>query len=94
MFSETHQFQFDDIEEDSKVSISEEQAKSITDILTSALENNKSVIVHCHAGLCRSGAVAEVGVMMGFVNVGNLRIPNLRVKKMLLSNLYEEGYDE
>ena len=39
-----------------------------------------NVIVHCTAGICRSGAVTEIGVQMGFDDVGRYRQPNLLVK--------------
>jgi predicted protein tyrosine phosphatase len=41
-------------------------------------------MVHCVAGLCRSGAVTEVGVMMGFEDTHRYRNPNVFVKKMLM----------
>jgi hypothetical protein len=43
-----------------------------------------NVVVHCHAGICRSGAVAEVGVMMGFADCERFRIPNLLVKHKMM----------
>jgi len=46
-----------------------------------------NVVVHCHMGVCRSGAVAEVGVMMGFRDTEKFRIPNLMVKKKLMEQL-------
>lgn len=46
-----------------------------------------NVIVHCHMGICRSGAVAAVGVMMGFNDVGSHRIPNLLVKHRMMAAL-------
>jgi hypothetical protein len=51
------------------------------------------VIVHCVAGVCRSGAVCEVGVIMGFDDTEVFRSPNLLVKhKMMkvLGWLYDE----
>jgi predicted protein tyrosine phosphatase len=69
------------------------QAKSITDALTTALEFGHNVIVHCHAGICRSGAVCEVGIMMGFEDTGVFRSPNLMVKHALMKQmgwLYDE----
>ena len=46
-----------------------------------------NVVVHCHAGVCRSGAVAEVGIAMGFQDTGVFRAPNLMVKHKLLNAL-------
>lgn len=96
-FKEIYQFKFFDAEErDTKVSdffkITTKQANQIVNLLKHALDNDINVTCHCHAGLCRSGAVAEVGVMMGFNDVGNFRIPNSMVKKMLI-NALGWGYD-
>ena len=58
-----------------------------------------NVVVHCHAGVCRSGAVAEVGVMMGFADCERFRIPNLLVKHKMMRVLgwtydsEEKSYD-
>ena len=46
-----------------------------------------NVVVHCHMGVSRSGAVAEVGTIMGFRDVGKFRVPNLMVKKKLMEQL-------
>lgn len=94
-FKEIHQFEFLDIEDDDikngsfpeDVAIQEDQAVKIARLLKRAFENRMHVVVHCHAGLCRSGAVAEVGIMMGFQDTERTRIPNLRVKQKLLRAL-------
>lgn len=87
-FVETHQFKFDDIEDRNHLnSITEQDAERIVEILKNALESNNSVIVHCVAGLCRSGAVTDAGVAMGFTDVGSLRIPNVLVKRYLFKYL-------
>jgi predicted protein tyrosine phosphatase len=44
-------------------------------------------VVHCAAGICRSGAVVEVAVMMGFVDTNMHRIPNSMVKYKLMQQL-------
>jgi hypothetical protein len=46
-----------------------------------------NVLVHCHAGICRSGAVVEVGSMMGFTPTDRYRQPNLRVKNKMMKVL-------
>ncbi len=90
-FREVHRFRFLDIEDGDegveKFGITKEQASTISSVLVSALEKRSNVLVHCHAGICRSGAVAEVGVMLGFQDAEKYRSPNLRVKSMLLSEL-------
>jgi hypothetical protein len=49
-----------------------------------------NVVVHCHAGVCRSGAVCEIGVMLGFVDTEVFRAPNLLVKHRMMKAL---GWD-
>jgi protein tyrosine phosphatase len=51
------------------------------------------VIVHCVAGVCRSGAVCEVGVIMGFDDTEVFRSPNMLVKHKMMSVL-RWTYDE
>ena len=46
-----------------------------------------NVIVHCHAGVCRSGAVCEVGVILGFEDTDAFRSPNLLVKHRMMKHL-------
>ena len=53
-----------------------------------------NVVVHCTAGICRSGAVVEVATMMGFADCDNFRQPNLRVKHKMMKVLgltYDEN---
>ena len=97
-FTETYQFNFLDIEEDivpidPAMKISDEQAAEIVAILEKALAYDMDVVVHCHAGVCRSGAVCEVGVMLGFDETSRYRQPNLLVKKKLLQQLNMWGYE-
>lgn len=88
-FIEIHQFDFQDTEKDVEEAgpIQDEQAKAIADILLRAKETDKNIVVHCHAGICRSGAVVECGVMMGFMEPVNLRIPNVLVKQKIMKHL-------
>jgi predicted protein tyrosine phosphatase len=105
-FKETHQFKFLDIEEDGMTNngdgtwtdmsvhaIKDQDAAQLVGLLQHAFENRMDVIVHCHAGICRSGAVAEVGVMMGFQDAESFRAPNLLVKHKMMRVL-EWTYDE
>ena len=90
-FKERHDFDFLDAEDSDgfpeEAKISDAQAEQIVALLQHALDNHMNVVVHCTAGICRSGAVAEVGVMMGFQDCERLRIPNLRVKHKLMKVL-------
>ena len=92
-FKDIHQFEFLDAE-DSDIErygeeslISDSQAGAIVDLLKYALKNHMNVLVHCHAGICRSGAVVEVGSMMGFTPTDRYRQPNLRVKHKMMKYL-------
>jgi predicted protein tyrosine phosphatase len=88
-FKEAHRFEFLDADSGfpEEALISDEQAAEIVRLLQHALENKMNVVVHCMAGLCRSGAVTEVGVMMGFGDTERTRIPNIRVKHKLMKQL-------
>ncbi len=90
-FKEVHRFEFLDAEDKDgfpeETKISDEQAQEIVALLKHALDNRMNVVVHCMAGICRSGAVAEVGVMMGFQDCERNRIPNLRVKHRMMKAL-------
>lgn len=99
-FKETHQFKFLDIEDDGMSNdgngekidmswgmITDEQAAELVRLLQHAFEDRMNVVVHCHAGVCRSGAVAEVGVMMGFRDAEAFRSPNLLVKHKMMKVL-------
>jgi len=98
-FKEIHNFEFLDVEKDDKVldeamKCSEEQAAELVRLLQHALDNRMNVVVHCFAGVCRSGAVCEVGVMMGFEDTGRFRSPNLLVKHRMMKALgwtYDEN---
>lgn len=97
-FKEVHQFEFLDVEEkdevlDEAMRCSHEQAAELARLLQHALENRMNVIVHCHAGVCRSGAVTEIGVMLGFEDTEVFRSPNLLVKHRMMKAL-GWGYDE
>lgn len=93
-FTEIHQFKFDDADEDTWAApndsitlISDQHAKAIANILLRAIESRSNVVVHCVAGICRSGAVCEVGTMLGFRDAGGYRLPNILVKKKLMKAL-------
>lgn len=96
-FKEVHQFEFLDLERDDKFGeefkITDAQAEQLVRLLQHALDNRMDVIVHCVAGVCRSGAVCEVGVMMGFLDTEVFRSPNLLVKHKMMKALGWE-YDE
>lgn len=75
LFAEIHNFEFLDIKEDDfaldeEMRCSQAQADRLVQLLQHALDNNMNVIVHCYAGVSRSGAVAAIGTLMGFEYVG------------------------
>ena len=90
-FKETHRFEFLDAEASDnfpdEAKISDAQAQEIVRLLKHALDNRMNVVVHCMAGICRSGAVTEVGVMMGFDDTKRFRSPNLMVKHSMMKVL-------
>jgi protein-tyrosine phosphatase len=98
-FGERHKFQFLDIEKndhciDPKMKISDEQAEQLVALLQRAFDKRMDVVVHCMAGVCRSGAVCEIGVMLGFQDTERFRSPNLLVKHKMMKVLgwtYDEN---
>ncbi len=97
-FKSVHQFEFLDLEQNDpwgeEFKITDSQAEQLVKLLQHALENRMDVVVHCHAGVCRSGAVCEVGVMMGFDDAEAFRSPNLMVKHKMMKVLgwtYDEN---
>ena len=98
-FRETHQFKFLDVEAkdhviDETMRCSQDQADELVRLLQHALEEHMNVVVHCHAGVCRSGAVCEIGVMLGFRDAEAFRSPNLLVKHRMMKCLgwtYDEN---
>ena len=99
-FKEVYQFEFLDIEDDGmtnmgdggmtdlgEFAITDTHAVQIAKLLVHALESNMNVVVHCHAGIFRSGAVTEVGIQLGFEDTETFRCPNRLVKKKLLKAL-------
>jgi predicted protein tyrosine phosphatase len=91
-FKEIHNFEFLDLDEndhvdDETTKCSQEQAAELVRLLQHAKENHMNVVVHCFAGIYRSGAVCEVGVMMGFKDVGRFRNPNSLVKHRMMEAL-------
>jgi len=90
-FKEIHKFEFLDIENNDpyvdEFGITDSQAREIVRLLQHALDNRMNIVVHCMMGICRSGAVVEVGTIMGFQDVGNFRNPNLRVKHKMMKIL-------
>lgn len=91
-FKEVYQFQFLDIEDcdpadDPEMYISVEQSKELVRLLHRALDNSMNVVVHCWAGVSRSGAVVEVATHMGFYAVEKFRSPNTRVIRLMMQEL-------
>lgn len=97
-FKEVHQFEFLDLEVNDpwgeEFKVTEVQAKELVDLLLKAYGQRMNVIVHCVAGVCRSGAVCEIGVMLGFEDTEVFRSPNLMVKHLMMKQLgwtYDEN---
>ena len=90
-FAEVHRFRFWDAENDTQVDeeqkFSPRMASELTIILEDAIRRKLDVVVHCHAGLCRSGAVVEVASMMGMATLHRRRQPNMRMKSLMLQSI-------
>lgn len=93
-------FQFEDVEKEEVMHllnenkplpiwaryISIQQAKEIAKILIDNL-NKSNIIINCHAGVSRSGAVTEVGLKIGYklFAFSNLRTINQTVYREIIS---------
>ena len=91
-FKEVHQFEFLDVEEkdhvdDEVMKCSQAQADQLVTLLLHAKAKRMDVIIHCYAGICRSGAVADVGIQLGFQDTERFRAPNLLVKHRMMKAL-------
>lgn len=90
-FAEIHRFEFldDDLEgEGHEFSITDEQAEELAKILRRANDEKRHVIVSCHAGLCRSGAVTEImNRVFGYEPGPSVRSPNQLVMKKVMRAL-------
>lgn len=87
-FNAVYEFEFLDIEDsEHEFAITQEQADHLAGILRDSLAKEMNVVVHCYAGVCRSGAVCEVGVMIGYDDLKGYRQPNVLVKSRLMKSL-------
>ena len=88
-FIKRHFLSFYDVGADAHLcnQITTVQATNLVHMLREALAEGHDVVVHCVAGLCRSGAVTEVGAMMGFHVVCTARLPNVLVKHRMMQVL-------
>lgn len=93
-FSEWHEFHFLDIDKTSadwdemkEFAITKKDAEAIASILKRAFKHGNNVIVSCVAGMCRSGAVAQVAIDYGFRDTGVIRAPNVMVEKAIRKEL-------
>lgn len=84
-YNSIHEFEFLDADSgfEDCVLFQREQARDIMNILVDALDNDRNVLVHCNMGMCRSGAVVQVGIMMGFDDPKVFRDPTARVMRYL-----------
>lgn len=81
--SNIYQFKFLDIEEVGPNSIKQDDAEKIVQILQKSLDDGRIVVVNCVAGVSRSAAIVEIGILMGFRDAGEYRCPNKLVLRML-----------
>lgn len=84
-FVSVYQFRFDDVDNYTVkyyTPITDDQAEDLARIIKHAKENNLNIVVHCHAGLCRSGAIKTLCVRYGFEDIDNKdAFPNALVMK-------------
>jgi hypothetical protein len=78
-------FTFDDADRGESNGITKLDAETIVEDLVFAKTNEMDVVVHCLAGISRSGAVVQFAVdYLGFEDPGTGRVPNSHVYQMLV----------
>lgn len=68
--------------EDSYI-VPDETIDKLAKLIFDAKERKQNILVHCHAGISRSGAVVEVATMLGYKDIGRHRNPNRVIKENL-----------
>lgn len=93
-FRHIRKFKFLDIEDPQhQWAVCNEDVRQIAAALREAKEKQMNVIVHCVAGVCRSGAIVDVAEQMGgFARCEKPRSPNLLLKSMLMKELSIQHY--
>lgn len=99
-FVETHQFHCWDVTKSDPAweqlkdhAFSVQHAQHLAQVLMNAWTNQHNVLVHCVAGLCRSGAVVEVLVSaFKYQEVHKNRIPNYMVTSLTFEALDNAGF--
>ena len=95
-FKEVLQFEFLDADNlndiTSEALIQPEQAKVIAQALKRAKNDCMNVIVHCHAGFFRSGAIVEAAIeVLGFKDTGVFRARNELVYRLVKAELLKDN---
>lgn len=87
VIKKSYQFEFEDVDETDENfierGIQPEQAIAIHNALMDAYNGNRNVIVHCFAGVSRSGAVVDYAQLLGFEPLPEYRARNEMVYSML-----------
>lgn len=97
-FEKIFEFTFDDLDPEFLTGkeirqykiFNKNHATKILKILELAKESKKNIVIHCVAGICRSGAIAEVAEELFDFNYKEKdRFPNTYIKDLLLEVYYE-----
>lgn len=87
-YKSIRQYRFNDTEDLFDLNcITDTQAKQIAEALKHILLLGDDLVVHCLAGICRSGAVVECAEAIGFQKCNNFRLPNALVKRKIMQAL-------
>lgn len=87
-YKSIRQYRFNDTEDLFDLNcITDTQAKQIAEALKHILLLGDDLVVHCLAGICRSGAVVECAEAIGFQKCDNFRLPNALVKRKITQAL-------
>ena len=79
-FKYIFKFSFNDTESEAdNKTITEENAKLIAQKLQECYSQGLNIVVHCYVGVYRSGAVVQAGLLLGYKEARDFRIPNTLV---------------
>lgn len=88
LFKSIRQYKFNDTEDCFDIDcITDVQAKNIAQSLKDILSREEDLVVHCNAGICRSGAVVACAEELGFEKCCNFKLPNSLVKRKIMQAL-------
>jgi predicted protein tyrosine phosphatase len=89
-FKENIKVKFYDVDSEASDGISEEQSRIIFEFILDSYKSSHDLMIHCVAGINRSGGVLGAAEAIGFKLGCTNETYNTFVKSQILKNLYKE----